>query len=340
MFRINPSKTTTEDKFMPINKVRASARTKLITFSQPHVITKKDVNYDLHGLSSTGVDNTAKTRRPQPRSNTKNDRVPSASKSSCIKNKEAEVKEHHRNLLLSKNQKHKSSKFNNIKLAIQNDKSEVVCAMCEQCLITAKHDVYVLNYVNDMNSCVDNQNAKVLNTTNQKKPKAKVKKSKKLGSKERLASPKPSKPRPCLRWSPTGRIFYCSGKLIESSDSECHSDSSKGCLNLFMFLGTVRFGNDHIAAFLGYGNLKWGNILIIRVYFIEGFGHNLFSVGQFYDSDLEVISASSLVTMLILVLIEFQPKDKEDYGNDECYFLMSFQLWLLNNAVQNLGFKE
>ncbi|GJS52471.1 copia protein [Tanacetum coccineum] len=31
-----------------------------------------------------------------------------------------------------------------------------------------------------------------------------------------------------------------------------------------------------------------GNILITRVYFVEGLGHNLFSVGQFCDSDLEV----------------------------------------------------
>ncbi|GJR25647.1 hypothetical protein Tco_1101879 [Tanacetum coccineum] len=30
------------------------------------------------------------------------------------------------------------------------------------------------------------------------------------------------------------------------------------------FLGTVRFGNDHIAAILGYGDLQWGNILISR----------------------------------------------------------------------------
>ncbi|GJV37641.1 hypothetical protein Tco_1410118 [Tanacetum coccineum] len=41
-------------------------------------------------ISVSGVDNTAKTRRPQPRSNTKNDRVPSASRVSCIKNKEHE----------------------------------------------------------------------------------------------------------------------------------------------------------------------------------------------------------------------------------------------------------
>nr|GEV65774.1 hypothetical protein [Tanacetum cinerariifolium] len=54
------------------------------------------------------------------------------------------------------------------------------------------------------------------------------------------------------------------------------------------FLGTVHFGNDHIAAILGYGDLKWGNITITRVYFIEGLGHNLFSVGQFCDADLEV----------------------------------------------------
>ncbi|GKB04069.1 retrovirus-related pol polyprotein from transposon TNT 1-94 [Tanacetum coccineum] len=31
-----------------------------------------------------------------------------------------------------------------------------------------------------------------------------------------------------------------------------------------------------------------GNILIARVYYIEGLGHNLFSIGQFCDSDLEV----------------------------------------------------
>nr|GEY12766.1 retrovirus-related Pol polyprotein from transposon TNT 1-94 [Tanacetum cinerariifolium] len=57
---------------------------------------------------------------------------------------------------------------------------------------------------------------------------------------------------------------------------------------VWKFLGTVCFGNDHVAAILGFGDLQWGNILIIRVYFVEGLGHNLFSIGQFCDSDLEV----------------------------------------------------
>nr|GEX55895.1 hypothetical protein [Tanacetum cinerariifolium] len=85
MFRINPFKTSREEKHVP-NNIRASARTKPITASQPRVFTKKDVNSDSNGLSFTGIDNT-KTRRPQPRSNTKKDSVPSVSKSSQSKNK-------------------------------------------------------------------------------------------------------------------------------------------------------------------------------------------------------------------------------------------------------------
>nr|GEZ90884.1 retrovirus-related Pol polyprotein from transposon TNT 1-94 [Tanacetum cinerariifolium] len=54
------------------------------------------------------------------------------------------------------------------------------------------------------------------------------------------------------------------------------------------FLGTVKFGNDHVAKIIGYGDYKIGNVTISSVYFVEGLEHNLFSVGQFYDSDLEV----------------------------------------------------
>nr|GFB72017.1 hypothetical protein [Tanacetum cinerariifolium] len=143
MFRINPFKTSREEKHVS-NNVKASPRIKPITNSQYFVITKKDVNSD-----SNGIDNT-KTRRPQPRSNTKNDRVPSTSKSSQSKNKQVEVEEHHRNLLLSKNSKHMSS--NNFKLDSQNVYSKVVCAMYKQCLISVNHDECLLNYVYDKNS--------------------------------------------------------------------------------------------------------------------------------------------------------------------------------------------
>nr|GEX30195.1 RING-H2 finger protein ATL67-like [Tanacetum cinerariifolium] len=47
-------------------------------------------------------------------------------------------------------------------------------------------------------------------------------------------------------------------------------------------------GNDHVAKIMGYGDYKLWNVTISRVYFVEGLGHNLFSVGQFCDSDIKV----------------------------------------------------
>nr|GEX70919.1 Gag-Pol polyprotein [Tanacetum cinerariifolium] len=54
------------------------------------------------------------------------------------------------------------------------------------------------------------------------------------------------------------------------------------------FIGTVRFENYHFGAIMGYGDYVIGNSVISRVYYVEGLGHNLFSVGQFCDSDVEV----------------------------------------------------
>ncbi|GKC65930.1 retrovirus-related pol polyprotein from transposon TNT 1-94, partial [Tanacetum coccineum] len=54
------------------------------------------------------------------------------------------------------------------------------------------------------------------------------------------------------------------------------------------FLGTVKFRNDHVAKNLGYGDYHIGNVTISRVYYVERLGHNLFFVGQFCDSNLEV----------------------------------------------------
>nr|GFC05340.1 integrase, catalytic region, zinc finger, CCHC-type, peptidase aspartic, catalytic [Tanacetum cinerariifolium] len=60
------------------------------------------------------------------------------------------------------------------------------------------------------------------------------------------------------------------------------------CNFVEIYLGTVHFGNDQSAPILRYGDLVQGNIMINRVYYVEGLNHNLFSVGQFCDADLEV----------------------------------------------------
>nr|GFB84059.1 integrase, catalytic region, zinc finger, CCHC-type, peptidase aspartic, catalytic [Tanacetum cinerariifolium] len=75
-------------------------------------------------------------------------------------------------------------------------------------------------------------------------------------------------------------------------DSGCskHMTEDRSQLINFVqkFLGTVKFGNDHVAKIMGYGDYQIGNVIISRVYYMERLGHNLFSVGQFCDSDLEV----------------------------------------------------
>nr|GEZ85276.1 retrovirus-related Pol polyprotein from transposon TNT 1-94 [Tanacetum cinerariifolium] len=46
--------------------------------------------------------------------------------------------------------------------------------------------------------------------------------------------------------------------------------------------------NDHVAKIMGYGDYEIRSVTISQVYYVEGLGHNLFYVGQFCDSDLEV----------------------------------------------------
>ncbi|GJS62285.1 gag-pol polyprotein [Tanacetum coccineum] len=187
---------------------------------------QQQANSDLNDFSSTRVNNTAKTRRPHHRRNSNTDRVLSKSKISYLSNNIEKIEENHRNSQIPKNQKHMSSECNNITLAIRNAKSEIVCIMCKQCLVTANHDVCVFNYVNDMNSHVDNQSTNVSKRKHQKKHKANAKKSKELGSKGRLASSRPNKPRTCLRWILSVRIFSMCGKLTTSSNTENKSKKS------------------------------------------------------------------------------------------------------------------
>ncbi|GJS13769.1 retrovirus-related pol polyprotein from transposon TNT 1-94 [Tanacetum coccineum] len=75
-------------------------------------------------------------------------------------------------------------------------------------------------------------------------------------------------------------------------DSGCskHMTGNRSRLMNFVkkFIEKVRFGNDHFGAIMGYGDYVIGDSMISQLYYVEGLGHNLFSVGQFCDSDLEV----------------------------------------------------
>nr|GEZ57203.1 integrase, catalytic region, zinc finger, CCHC-type, peptidase aspartic, catalytic [Tanacetum cinerariifolium] len=77
--------------------------------------------------------------------------------------------------------------------------------------------------------------------------------------------------------------------IVDSGCSKHMTENLKLLINFVeKFLGTVKFRNDQIAPILGYGDLVQGAVMIKWVYYVEGLNHNLFSVGQFCDADLEV----------------------------------------------------
>nr|GEX04711.1 integrase, catalytic region, zinc finger, CCHC-type, peptidase aspartic, catalytic [Tanacetum cinerariifolium] len=76
--------------------------------------------------------------------------------------------------------------------------------------------------------------------------------------------------------------------IIDSGCSK-HMTGNRALLTNFVekFLGTVCFGNNDFAVIAGYGDVVIGSMKIKKVYYVEGLGHNLFSVGQFCDKGLE-----------------------------------------------------
>ncbi|GJY54949.1 hypothetical protein Tco_0446613 [Tanacetum coccineum] len=80
-------------------------------------------------------------------------------------------------------------------------------------------------------------------------------------------------------------------------DSRCskHMTGNLKLLRNFVekFMGTFRFRNDHFAVITGYGDYVQVNLTICHVYYVKGLEHNLFSVGQFCDGDLEVAFRSN-----------------------------------------------
>ncbi|GJU87065.1 retrovirus-related pol polyprotein from transposon TNT 1-94 [Tanacetum coccineum] len=200
-----------------------------------------------------------------------------------------------------------------------------VCATCGKCVFNSNHDACVSKFLNDVNARTKKPNVVPIST---RKPKSQANKSVATPHKKTVASEstiinsksyyrmlykKTSKawkwwiaqqcpsaytwvPKTKRKWVPKVRNESVTKKIVQLIlfivDSGCtkHMTGNLSLLCNFVekYLGTVRFGNDQFAPILGYGDLVQGNITIKRVYYVEGLNHNLFSVGQFCDADLEV----------------------------------------------------
>ncbi|GKA65600.1 retrovirus-related pol polyprotein from transposon TNT 1-94 [Tanacetum coccineum] len=85
---------------------------------------------------------------------------------------------------------------------------------------------------------------------------------------------------------------------------------------------TVRFGNDQIAMIIGYGDYQLRNVTISRVYYFEGLGHNLLSVGS-RDTNLYIISLDDMLKTSPICLLSKASKTKS---------------WLWHRRLSHLNF--
>ncbi|GJS11338.1 integrase, catalytic region, zinc finger, CCHC-type containing protein [Tanacetum coccineum] len=189
-----------------------------------------------------------------------------------------------------------------------NDDSNIVCVSCSKDVFLLSHEKYVARYALSRDSKVKRALFTTLITT----------KSNNLGAtsvvlKSRLSVAKTptatNKVSSVLPLSPDSRTLsnYMKNKIATSrkwqkwfeyqqyfnwtpKSKTAQSQSSQTKSDLAR---TVRFGNDHFVAIIGYGDYVQGNLTICHVYYVEGLGHNLFSIGQFCNRELEVAFRSN-----------------------------------------------
>ncbi|GJS62502.1 retrovirus-related pol polyprotein from transposon TNT 1-94 [Tanacetum coccineum] len=273
---------------------------------------------------STGVNCCTNASGSQPRSNTKKNRISPAK--GVNKKKVEEHPRINKSNLRTTNRVDSSSSS---KRTVINSNSDSVCQTCNKCLISANHDVCVVDYLQSVKASpsIHNIHNVVRKVKQVWKPKQ-VRQVWKPTSKVLTSVGH--------QWRPTGRIFtlgeqcpltrltkpkVAPAKQNENQAITCanqqepnqnwgsnfpNSPSSSvfKCRNFMnKFIGTVRFGNDHFGAIMGYGDYVIGDSVISRhscyvrdtngVELIKGsHGSNLYTIS------VEYMMKSSLICLL------------------------------------------
>ncbi|GJR52995.1 hypothetical protein Tco_1403516 [Tanacetum coccineum] len=185
-----------------------------------------------------------------------------------------------------------------VKHSLLNANSKLICATCKKSMFDGVHDICLLDFVENVNSHAKSAkkhkkrifgNLRVMITSANVVPPKKTNsysvETQKLELKVYSRKPKTVKN---VGSSKKASIVE-SNKANHSEPNHTWGSNSTNIPSSSSLVMTVRFGNDHIARIMGYGDYQLGNVTISRVYYVEGLGQNLFSVGQFCDADLEVV---------------------------------------------------
>nr|GEV00319.1 hypothetical protein [Tanacetum cinerariifolium] len=219
-------------------------------------------------LAETRVNHNTNVCRTQRKSNQLRDKV--VPNNNQVKVKKTQVEVHPR--IPSVSNKMKSVTACKDSLNSRTLNANAVCATCNKCLVDSNHSACVTKMLNDVHARTKKPTVVPISI---RKPKSQANKSVATHHKEKIVQ----------------LILF----IVDSGCTKHMTINLKLLCNFVeKFLGTVHLGNNQFALILSYGDLVQGNVTINRVYYVEGLNHNLFSVGQFCDADLEVAFRKSI----------------------------------------------
>nr|GEX62413.1 retrovirus-related Pol polyprotein from transposon TNT 1-94 [Tanacetum cinerariifolium] len=242
--------------------------------------------------------------KPQLKSNRIEDRV----LRNNSQGKKHDVEDHRRNVKFSKNKTSVTACNDSLKAKTLN--VNFVCANCGKCVLNEKHDMCVLKSINGVNS---RTKMTIFVPVSTREPKCTVKQSVAKPIRKTVDSESNNKPRNITR-----KLYECVRKACSWWYPKCtlsgykwkpKSEKENVNPNVSMPLGSVSrtsnilepttsrrstvsntpLSSNSFAARRDcpIHHLVQGAVTIKRVYYVEGVNHNLFSLGQFCDADLE-----------------------------------------------------
>nr|GEW06242.1 hypothetical protein [Tanacetum cinerariifolium] len=299
----------------PINKTKQVRFTEQIPTSGKKTVTippSANVDSNKPVLSSTGVTLPSSASGSKSLENTKKNRIRRTQR----KAKKNKLEDHLRNVTSSLNKK--SVVDTNATLSVTNStsnvKSDLKCASCNGCLFSDNHDACVVDYINSVNAIIKSKSVKTPVKRTVWKPTGHVFKTirhkwKPTGRTFTLVGKvcpltriftttivPPREPNPLVHSADKPVIILVYSRKPKAANKKVSTlvankvepNSSWGSSSSNVSSLIIVCRNDHVAKIMGYGDYQIGNVTISWVYYVEGLGHNHFSVRQFCDSDLEV----------------------------------------------------
>nr|GEW90982.1 Gag-Pol polyprotein [Tanacetum cinerariifolium] len=211
------------------------------------------VNIVVHDNVKSTVNLLSSASGSKSQDNTKNDRI----QRTLRKAKKNKLEDHLRTVRPSLNKKSvvDTKATSSVINSMSNVNSDLKCASCNGYLFSDNNDACVVAYINSVNASIKSKSV--------------------------------TKPVKRKFWQPIGKMIATTTMVPPREPMPIASNTDKPVITL-VYSRKSKAAKKVPGSNSTINKSLIGNVTNSRVYYVEGLGYNLFSVGQFCDSDLEV----------------------------------------------------